>query len=131
MGSFTKLAEQMGDIERLAWEEVWLYADDCSAIIRTMPNHRRRRVASALIAEMLESQRGICPLCDQVIDRSTLGSFHVDHIIPYIRGGSYDRNNLQITHPMCNLSKGDFVELHELIPYLERKAEEIGGFLGS
>ena len=123
MGRFSELAEQMGDIERLAWEEVWIIAEDCSAIIRSMPNHRRRQLASALIAEMLENQGGVCPLCKIAIEQSTLGAFHVDHVIPFSRGGGYESDNLQITHPSCNQSKGASVMLDELIPYLERKAE--------
>jgi 5-methylcytosine-specific restriction endonuclease McrA len=125
MGRFARLAEQMGDIQRLAWEEVWLYADDCSEIIRNMPHHRRRRVAAALIAEMLDAQGGICPLCNKIIDKSTLGAFHVDHVIPFSKGGGYESENLQVTHPACNRWKGDFVEYYDLVPYLERKAEEL------
>jgi 5-methylcytosine-specific restriction endonuclease McrA len=125
MGSFARLAEEMGDIEYLAWREVWLYADGCSEIIRAMTLPRRRRVASSLVAEMLEFQCGICPLCDQVIDRSTLGAFHVDHVIPFVMGGGYERKNLQVTHPACNIEKGDFVDLYDLVPYLESKAEEL------
>jgi 5-methylcytosine-specific restriction endonuclease McrA len=126
MGRFSKLAEQMGDIERLAWEEVWIVAEDCSAIIRSMPHHRRKRLASALIAEMLENQSGVCPLCNSAIEQSTLGAFHVDHVIPFIRGGGYEPDNLQITHPSCNKSKGAGVMLEDLIPYLERKADYLG-----
>jgi 5-methylcytosine-specific restriction endonuclease McrA len=126
VGRFSRLAEQMGDIERLAWDEVWIVAEDCSEIIRSMPHHRRKRVASALIAEMLEAQGGICPLCENSIERSTLGNFHVDHVIPFTQGGGYERDNLQITHPKCNMSKGSDVMLGDLVPYLERKAEELG-----
>ena len=90
-----------------------------------MPHHRRKKVAAALTSEMLDAQGGICPICKQMIDRSTLGAFHNDHIIPFSKGGGYERDNLQVTHPSCNMSKGDFVELYDLVPYLERKAEEL------
>ena len=132
MGCFDKLAEEMGDIQRLAWDEVWHYAEDCSAIIRNMPHHRRKRVSKALILEMLEAQGGICPLCGNMIERSMLGSshvelggFHVDHVIPFTKGGGYERENLQVTHPDCNLSKGDSVTLFDLVPYLERKTKDM------
>jgi hypothetical protein len=39
--------------------------------------------------------------------------------------GGYERKNLQVTHPARNLEKGDFVDLHDLVPYLESKAEEL------
>ena len=126
MGRFAKLAEEMGDIQRLAWAEVWLYAETCSAEIRDMPEQRRRRVAVALISEMLDAQGGTCPLCKQIIERSTLGRFHIDHIIPFSWGGGYERDNLQVTHPSCNMSKGDNVLLEDLITYLERRAGELG-----
>lgn len=126
MGRFARLAEQMGDIQRIAWDEVWLYAEDCSTIIREMPHHRRKKVAAVLISEMLEAQNGICPVCKEAIDQSTLGAFHVDHVIPFSRGGGYERDNLQITHPFCNMSKGNDVDLRDWVPYLERKAEELG-----
>ena len=125
MGRFARLADQMGDIERLAWEEVWIYAEGCSAILREMPHHKRKRATSALIADMLEAQDGICPICHDMIDRSTLGAHHVDHIIPFSHGGGYERENLQVVHPSCNLSKGNTVSLEDLIPYLERKVEEL------
>ena len=125
MGRFNRLAEDMGDIEGLAWKEAWLYADACSDIIRNMPHHQRKRVAAAVIIDMLEQQGGICPLCDSSIDRSVLGSFHVDHIIPFFCGGGYEHTNLQVAHPLCNLKKGNTVTLQDLVPYLERKAEQL------
>lgn len=125
MGRYALLAEQMGDIERLAWEQVWIYADDCSKILRDMPYQKRRRIANVLVAELLEAQSGICPLCDNAIERSTLGSYHVDHIIPFKHGGGQERGNLQVTHPACNQSKGSETSLQKLIPYLEQKALDL------
>jgi len=126
VGRFRKLADQMGDIQRLAWKEVWLVAEDCSDVLSALPEHRRKQVAAALREDMLDQQGGICPLCDRAIDRNTLGAFHVDHVIPYSYGGGYERTNLQVTHPSCNMKKGDFVDVRDLVPYLERKADELG-----
>jgi 5-methylcytosine-specific restriction endonuclease McrA len=75
---------------------------------------------------MLLAQNGAWPLCSRLIDRSTIGAFHVDHIIPFKYGGGYENDNLQIVHPLCNLKKGDFVQLEDLIPYLEERAREFG-----
>ncbi len=36
--------------------------------------------------------------------------FHVDHIIPLSKGGWHMMFNAQITHPPCNLRKGDRVD---------------------
>lgn len=45
----------------------------------------------------------ICPLCTLLIE----GSFHVDHKVPLSKGGLHEVENLQLTHPFCNLSKRD------------------------
>jgi 5-methylcytosine-specific restriction endonuclease McrA len=36
-------------------------------------------------------------------------AFHLDHIHPLARGGSHTMDNLQITHPICNIRKGAMV----------------------
>lgn len=125
MGRFSHLAIEMGDLQRLAWEEVWLYANDCSSLLGPIPRRHRRTIGAALIEELLSAQNGLCPLCDAPIDRSTLGAFHVDHIIPFRYGGGYEGGNLQIVHPLCNWRKGDSVDLRDLIPYLEQKARDL------
>lgn len=48
------------------------------------------------------AQKGLCALCAKPL----LKVFHVDHIVPLSRGGTNDPNNIQLTHPRCNLSKG-------------------------
>jgi 5-methylcytosine-specific restriction endonuclease McrA len=53
------------------------------------------------IANILTTQQGKCNGCKQC-----LKSYHVDHVIPLIRGGSNWPSNLQILCPKCNLSKG-------------------------
>lgn len=55
------------------------------------------------IAQMYEDQEGLCAYCETPL----LGSYHVDHIIPLIRGGSNDPDNLAITCPPCNNRKHD------------------------
>ena len=61
---------------------------------------RARRVAR--VAGLNEKQQGKCGIC-----RKRLGSdIHVDHVIPRALGGSSAADNLQLTHPECNLSKG-------------------------
>jgi 5-methylcytosine-specific restriction endonuclease McrA len=125
MGRFSLLASEMGDLQRLAWEEVWIYAKDCSVILKELPEHRRRAITFALIEEMLSAQNGKCAICNCPIDRSTLGAFHVDHIIPFKHGGGGERTNLQLVHPNCNWDKGAFVDIRDLVPYLEQRAESL------
>lgn len=54
------------------------------------------------IKEIYAKQQGACVYCG-----SFLGTkYHVDHIIPLASGGSNWPENIQITCPSCNLSKG-------------------------
>ncbi|MDR2457920.1 MAG: HNH endonuclease [Clostridiales Family XIII bacterium] len=51
-----------------------------------------------------------CAICGLPVNK-TLSKFdpyapQVDHIIPHIKGGSDDLDNLQLTHRICNLQKG-------------------------
>lgn len=43
----------------------------------------------------------LCGICNKLIE----DKFHIDHIIPLIRGGTHTASNLQLTHPICNLRK--------------------------
>jgi 5-methylcytosine-specific restriction endonuclease McrA len=47
-------------------------------------------------------QNGICAYCDEKLK----DTFHIDHIIPLSRGGSNWPDNLALSCPRCNLSKG-------------------------
>lgn len=44
----------------------------------------------------------ICGVCNEYIE----DKFHIDHIIPLAKGGPHSQENLQLTHPVCNMSKG-------------------------
>lgn len=54
------------------------------------------------IADILEYQQGCCAYCGGV-----LSAYHVDHVVPLIKGGSNTAENLVIACPACNLSKHD------------------------
>lgn len=49
-----------------------------------------------------EIHGGMCGVCKEFID----GDFHVDHVIPLIKGGMHGYINVQPAHPKCNLKKG-------------------------
>jgi hypothetical protein len=57
MGHFSRLASEMGDLQRLAWDEVWMYANDCSTLLCSLTSNRRRAIAIAVIEEMLLAQK--------------------------------------------------------------------------
>lgn len=56
---------------------------------------------AADIISILKSQRGRCAYCRCKLDEE----YHVDHIVPVVKGGGNDKRNLQITCAPCNQSK--------------------------
>jgi 5-methylcytosine-specific restriction endonuclease McrA len=52
---------------------------------------------------MFASQDGLCAYCAADL---TAG-YHVEHIVPFSRGGGYEPENLCLTCPPCNLSKNN------------------------
>lgn len=55
------------------------------------------------IKRLFDAQGGRCSYCRTKLKD---GQFHVDHIIPLVKGGSNGPQNLQITCKWCNASKG-------------------------
>jgi 5-methylcytosine-specific restriction endonuclease McrA len=54
------------------------------------------------IKDMHKAQGGCCIYCGVDVGED----YHVDHIVPLVKGGSNGKENLQITCPTCNLKKG-------------------------
>jgi 5-methylcytosine-specific restriction endonuclease McrA len=54
-------------------------------------------------ATIYHRDNGRCGICGGEVDPD---SFHLDHIIPFSRGGVHDPGNIQLAHPLCNLKKG-------------------------
>jgi 5-methylcytosine-specific restriction endonuclease McrA len=54
------------------------------------------------IKALFAAQKGRCPICRDSIAKR----FHIDHVMPLIRGGRNDRTNLQLLCVTCNLRKG-------------------------
>ena len=68
------------------------------------------------VADILKMQRGKCAYC-----RLKLGKkYHVDHIVPSVKGGSNGRENLQILCALCNHKKHarDPVEFAQSLGFL-------------
>lgn len=66
---------------------------------RAAPGHHTGRD----ILRLFGAQRGRCACCG----RSILHGYHVDHIVPLVKGGSNWPSNLQLLCKRCNLRKKD------------------------
>lgn len=55
---------------------------------------------------VLERDDGVCGICGTDVDPT---DFHVDHVMPLVRGGEHSYANVQLAHPVCNQRKGDRV----------------------
>lgn len=51
--------------------------------------------------KVLNDYNSKCGICNEQIT----GDFHVDHIIPIVKGGLHSYSNVQPAHPECNLHK--------------------------
>lgn len=68
------------------------------------------------VADIMKMQRGKCAYC-----RINLGKkYHVDHVVPSVKGGSNGRKNLQILCALCNHKKHarDPVEFAQSLGFL-------------
>lgn len=77
--------------------------------IRTLWHKRRAREKNAegsftkeQIEALYEEQDELCAYCDVPLN----GNYHIDHVQPLSRGGSNFIENIVISCPTCNLSKG-------------------------
>lgn len=59
---------------------------------------------------VFERDGGMCHICLIGADPN---DWHLDHIVPVSRGGLDRYDNVAVSHPFCNLSKGDKM-MHEL-----------------
>ena len=70
---------------------------------------RRARKADAFI-EAIDRQivfardQGACGICRIEVEPA---NWHLDHVIPLSKGGLHSYDNVQVSHPSCNLRKSD------------------------
>lgn len=82
------------------------------------------RITKADIDSCWGRQKGRCHWCGCPLNReggngNPLGTFHADHYIPLSRGGSNQPENIVLSCPGCNLSKG--ARLPEVFRDLKQK----------
>lgn len=86
----------LAQIESRAWYE-WHWARDID------PTRRRPNIPAWMRAVVIMRDGPVCQLCGGDVD---LNDVHLDHIMPFSKGGKTVTSNLQVTHSVCNIRKG-------------------------
>lgn len=77
--------------------------------LRTRANETGKR--GYLRTEICERDNWICQICKKPVERNAHypnpQAPSLDHIIPVSKGGSSEPSNLQLTHLVCNLKRGN------------------------
>lgn len=69
------------------------------------------------VSQLFRKQKGLCAYCFIKVGKS----YHIDHILPLVKGGTNWPDNLQICCKPCNLSKGKKTH-DEFVQYRARAA---------
>ena len=113
-----ELADEMGQIELSTWADLDVAIGECSNILKELAPGKRKIFFAHVITELYDEQGGTCAICHNPLD---LNRMHVDHCIPFSKGGGNERGNIQLAHPSCNQQKGSNVDARELLSYLESR----------
>lgn len=62
-------------------------------------------VGNVDIPTLIATWDRLCGICTEPV----ADQYHVDHIMPLSKGGKHCQDNLQLTHPTCNIRKGNKV----------------------
>jgi hypothetical protein len=92
---------------RISLSEV-MRASDGPVAKRAFPDHDGK-----LKRDLFTAQNGLCTICQNTIDETRIsdGSYvHVDHVVPFSKGGASTHDNAALTHAACNQSKGASTE---------------------
>lgn len=54
--------------------------------------------------DIWERDQGVCGICQLPADAD---NWHLDHVTPLSRGGDHTHDNVQVSHPTCNLRKNN------------------------
>ena len=108
----------------------------CDAIMRQHLRARldvkdrpeRIRVPLGARSVMYAKQNGKCGICGLEMDGRNVSRLDVDHINPNLTGTAFtSRNNLQLTHPTCNRSKGALSVADQAKRYGRTMTDILGG----
>src|ERR1019366_1546951 len=107
------------------------YRKDHPEVIRERGRANKARRRGAQVRERVDRwvvwdrDKGVCQLCLLPADPNY---WHLDHILPIIKGGEHSYANTQVTHPICNLRKGSHVteQTHLSTPEVWAQVAEAG-----
>lgn len=68
---------------------------------RAREHSARGKLSTGLAAKLFKLQRGMCPCCKKPLGKG----YHLDHIVPLVRGGSNTDDNIQLLRSRCNVQK--------------------------
>lgn len=127
--------QQTQELEDSYRKEEEALAKDCVSLLREVVPESKLKLSTyarqQLALKLYQRQQGICPYCGgDLIDPADQEAWsrmpcHIDHIIPFARGGGNEEENLQLLHPGCNQKKGDSVELNDQADYLLRRCDDL------
>lgn len=109
------LVKSVADFGRRGFPKRHLYQSQCRSCIADVARPRRdylryrARKREAFVERVIpgvvfERDAGICGICGEMVDPAR---FHIDHIVPLVRGGEHSYANVQVAHPHCNHVKSD------------------------
>ena len=88
---------ECGEIPSRAWIE-WHWARG-----RFPGFGRRDDIPRAVRNAVIERDGYVCGICTLDVEPADV---HLDHVIPYSKGGPHTIDNLRVTHSVCNMRKG-------------------------
>jgi 5-methylcytosine-specific restriction endonuclease McrA len=93
---------------RRAWERAYRQLDYVKSYRSDMKTLFRMKLKEAYVEPVSrrvvwERDKGICGICGEPADRKL---WHLDHITPLVLGGLHCYENVQVSHPRCNMAKG-------------------------
>ena len=81
-----------------------------------------RNIPGKVRLDVFERDDYKCQMCGRTVEDGI--KLHIDHIVPFSKGGSNDMDNLQVLCHECNLAKHDRMDLKRTRELLNEETEE-------
>jgi len=80
----------------------WRKANPVERRLQSQARRAKTKGVVVIKEDICNWESRICGVCELYIE----DNYHIDHITPLAKGGPHETSNLQLTHPVCNMSKG-------------------------